>query len=57
MSDLISLIIPIYNTEKILKNCLNYIFNQSCIYLEIILIKDGSTDKSLSVCNHYIGKR
>lgn len=51
--DRISIIIPIYNTEKYLKKCLDSVINQSYRNLEIILINDGSTDNSLNICNEY----
>ena len=48
--ELISVIIPIYNTEKYLKECIKSVVNQSYGNLEIILINDGSTDKSKEIC-------
>lgn len=48
--ELISVIIPIYNTEKYLKECIKSVVNQSYDNLEIILINDGSTDKSKEIC-------
>ena len=56
MNDLISIIIPIYNTEKYLKRCLDSIINQSYKNLEIILIDDGSTDSSSNICKKYLKK-
>lgn len=53
-SPLISLIVPIYNSEKHLKRCLDSIVNQTYENLEIILINDGSTDKSLEICKSYL---
>ena len=47
----ISVVVPIYNTEHLLVNCVNSIINQSYKNLEIILIDDGSTDHSLELCN------
>lgn len=47
---LISLIIPIYNSERYLHHCIASIINQSYQSLEIILINDGSTDNSLNIC-------
>lgn len=48
---LISVIVPIYNGEEKIETCVNTIINQTYKYIEIILINDGSTDKSLNVCN------
>lgn len=50
---LISVIIPVYNTEKYLEACLNSIVNQTYRNLEIILIDDGSTDNSPNICDKY----
>ena len=50
---LISVIVPIYNTEKYLKRCIDSILQQTYKNLEIILIDDGSTDGSLEICNKY----
>ncbi len=49
----ISIIIPVYNTEKYLRKCLDSIINQTFIELEIILINDGSTDLSGVICEEY----
>lgn len=53
---LISIIVPIYNTEKYLRDCLNSIINQSYENLDIILINDGSTDRSKKICEEYVNK-
>lgn len=53
---MISVIVPIYNAEEYLSRCLDSICNQSFKDLEIILIDDGSTDSSLSICNDYMKK-
>lgn len=45
-----SIIIPVYNCEEYLRLCVNSILNQSYKDFEIILVDDGSTDGSLSVC-------
>ena len=52
----ISVIVPIYNVEKYLEKCLESIINQTFINLEIILINDGSTDFSGSICEKYKNK-
>lgn len=49
----ISIIVPIYNTEKYLKRCLDSIINQEYKNIEIILVNDGSNDGSLKICNMY----
>lgn len=50
---LVSIIIPVYNAEDLLSRCINSIINQSHSRIEIILINDGSTDNSGSICDHY----
>lgn len=51
--NLISIIVPIYNVERYLEQCLKSIINQSYTNLEIILLNDGSTDNSLNICEKY----
>lgn len=53
MSDLISIIIPIYNSKKYLGTCIESIIKQSYQNLEILLINDGSTDGSADLCDMY----
>ena len=48
---LISVIVPVYNTEKYIEKCVMSILNQTYKKLEIILIDDGSTDNSLQICD------
>lgn len=50
---LLSVIVPVYNTGKYLRPCIESIVNQTYKNLEIILINDGSTDDSLSICREY----
>lgn len=47
----ISIIVPVYNAEKYLKRCIDSIINQSYNDFELILIDDGSTDKSGIICD------
>lgn len=49
----ISVIIPIYNTDKYLRRCIDSIINQDFKDYEIILIDDGSTDNSAAICDGY----
>lgn len=51
MTELISVIVPVYNTEKFLIRCVASIQNQSYSNLEIILVDDGSPDKSPAMCD------
>lgn len=51
--DKVSIIVPVYNSEKYLNRCISSIINQSYKNLEIILVNDGSTDNSLIICNSY----
>ncbi len=53
MKDLISVIVPIYNSGNSLVRCIDSLINQSYSNLEIILVNDGSTDNSLDICNLY----
>lgn len=50
MQPLVSIIVPIYNAEKFLDRCLRSVVNQTYAKLEVILINDGSSDTSLSIC-------
>lgn len=52
-NDKISVVVPIYNSEKYIRRCLNSIINQTYSNLEIILINDGSTDESLKIITEY----
>ena len=52
----ISIIIPIYNSEKYLHRCLNSILKQSYKDYEVIMVDDGSTDESGKICDDYSKK-
>ena len=52
----VSIIIPIFNVEKYLEQCLNSVINQTYTNLEIICVIDGSTDNSLEICREYAEK-
>jgi len=53
MSDLISIIIPIYNVDAYLFQCVDSVLKQTYRDLEIILVNDGSTDKSQEICESF----
>ena len=53
LMSLISIIIPVYNTEKYLCDCIESILNQTYSLFELILVDDGSTDSSPLICDEY----
>ena len=53
MGPLISVIIPVYNREKLIVDALESVLNQPCRSLEIIVVDDGSSDRSAEVCKRY----
>ena len=52
----VSVIVPVYNTEKYLKKCLDSLVHQTLKEIEIILINDGSTDNSQKIIDEYVLK-
>ena len=54
--DGISIIVPVYNAEKYLENCLTTLLNQKIENYEILLIDDGSKDQSLKICEDFAKK-
>lgn len=54
--DLVSVIIPVYNVEKYLAQCLDSVINQTYKNIEIICVNDGSTDNSLKILEKYAKK-
>lgn len=53
MEKVVSVIIPVYNVEKYLEKCIESVVNQTYYKLEIILVNDGSNDKSNEICEKY----
>jgi len=51
-----SISVPVYNAEKYLDRCINSILSQTFSDFELILVDDGSTDKSLEICNNWKAK-
>ena len=49
----VSVIIPVYNTEKYLRQCLDSVVNQTLRDIEIICVDDGSTDGSIEILREY----
>ena len=52
----ISIVIPVYNSEKYISKCIESVLSQSYSKWELILVNDGSTDNSGTICNHYAEK-
>lgn len=52
----LSVIVPVYNVEKYLRECIESILNQSMEEIEVILVDDGSTDCSGLICDEYAAK-
>jgi glycosyltransferase involved in cell wall biosynthesis len=55
-NNLVSVVIPVYNSEKFLVECINSVLNQTYKEIEIICVDDGSTDSSLEILKKY-GKK
>ena len=53
MNELISVIVPVYNTEKYIVECVKCLLNQTYRNLEILVVDDGSKDNSIKVCEQY----
>ena len=56
MQELLSVIIPIYNVEKYLRQCLDSVLQQTYTNLEIILVDDGSPDNCPQICDEYAAR-
>lgn len=53
MDNLVSVIIPVYNSEKYLRKCFDSLLNQEYRNIEVIAVNDGSTDRSEEILNEY----
>ncbi len=53
MKELVSVIVPIYNAETCIENCIEHLLKQSYVDIEIILVDDGSSDNTGIICKKY----
>lgn len=56
INSLISIVVPVYNVEQYIDKCIDSIINQTYKNIEIILVDDGSTDNSGTLCDNYAQK-
>ncbi len=56
MSPKVSIVVPVYNVERYVGECLESILNQSLQEIEVIAVNDGSTDGSKAICDEYASK-
>lgn len=52
--EIVTIIVPVYNVDKYLKRCIDSILCQTFCDWKLLLIDDGSTDKSASICDEYV---
>lgn len=56
MDSLVSILVPVYNAEKYLRQCIDSILAQTYRNLQVVIVDDGSKDNSLSICQNYASK-
>ena len=53
MNQLVSIVIPVYNVQNYIRCCLDSVIGQTYPLLDVLLIDDGSTDRSGEICNEF----
>ena len=53
---MVSVIIPVYNSANFLSRCLDSVISQTYVDIEVVLVDDGSTDSSGSICDEFVAK-
>ena len=53
---LISIVVPVYNCEQYISECIDSILGQTYTNIQLILVDDGSTDNSLAICENYLDR-
>ena len=56
MKDKISIIVPVYNSEKYIEKCLKSLLNQTYKNIEILIVENNSTDSTANICHEYVLK-
>lgn len=57
MSDIVSVVVPVYKVEAYIKNIIESIVNQTYKYIELILVNDGTPDKSIEIAQSYLADK
>ena len=52
----VGIVVPIYNVEQYLRECLDSVLDQSHQNFEVVLVNDGSTDQSLAIAKEYVAR-
>ena len=56
MKTLVSIVVPVYNVQEYVSTCLESLIKQSYEQIEVLVVDDGSTDKSGEICDEFAKK-